>query len=452
MKNNPLDFLHLKSLYLLLLCFSLYWNDSYGSFYFKDFNETAGLVFVGTAGTTNCYNYTLNNYGDYQGVADLFNEDESIERGETTVLISESNVETNNATTTTTVNTQLAGFLNRNDTQAAPTQCDVRIRLTPSGPSKAGAVWFNEPAPVSHGFDTIFTFQITDHSKECTLNKDQYFTMKHHTTCSIRGADGFALVIQNSVNGTKSLGGLGGLMGFGGIDNSLAIAFDIWQNQGEDRLGVDHVSIQSLGNSANDAYETGLLGVPRAHTLADGNIHRARVTYYGELKSQYFNQLVASDSLLPYLKDNGEQKRIGTLLVYVDDGIDSDVPLLALPINLSLLLRMPTDRAYIGFTSSTGRFYAKHDILSWKWCDESPCTDPSFYELDFHQKSKIFASKVQSFVPGSGYGGGDVDGFPTKNESPDTDPWTLPVSSFSKSRNHGLSEVADQEIPPNTLY
>lgn len=44
MKNNPLDFLHLKSLYLLLLCFSLYWNDSYGSFYFKDFNETAGLV------------------------------------------------------------------------------------------------------------------------------------------------------------------------------------------------------------------------------------------------------------------------------------------------------------------------------------------------------------------------------------------------------------------------
>ncbi len=64
---------------------------------------------------------------------------------------------------------------------------------------------------------------------------------------------------------------------------------------------------------------------------------------------------MASDSLLPYLKDNGEQKRIGTLVVFLDEGVASGVPLLALPINLSLLLDLPIDKAYVGFTASTGR-------------------------------------------------------------------------------------------------
>lgn len=392
-------------------------------------------------------------YGDVQGKADLFNEASPLEISETTVLISESSVETNLASTSDNVNRRLAGFLNRNPTQPSPTFCNVRARLTPSGPGKKGAMWFNTLSPVSRGFDTIFTFQITDHSKECTLHKDQYFSMIHHTSCSIRGGDGFAFVIQNSINGTKTIGGKGGQMGFGGIDNSLAIAFDTWQNPGQDTLNVDHVSIQSMGKDENDAYETGLLGVPRPHNLADGKIHRARITYYGELKSQYFNQLVASSSLLPYLKDNGEQKRVGTLLVYVDEGIDDDIPLLALPINLSLLLKMPTDQAYIGFTSSTGRFYEKHDILSWRWCDVSPCSEPQPGDLDYHQKSKINEdSTTQKFTPGAGYGGGDVDGFPTKNKSPNTDPWVLPVSSFSKSRNHGISSEADSQVPPHTLY
>lgn len=248
------------------------------------------------------------------------------------------------------------------------------------------------------------------------------------------------------------IGGNGGQMGFGGIPNSLAIAFDTWQNQGEDRLGVDHVSIQSLGTAANNALEAGLLGVPKAHTLADGEVHMARITYYGELKSDYFDKLVASDSLLPYLKDNGEQKRVGTLLVYLDEGIETDTPLMALPINLSLLLKLPIDKAFVGFTSSTGRFYAKHDILSWVWCDQPPCDEPTKSLFDYHQHSKFSASKMQYFDPGAGYGGGDTSGFPTKNKSPDTDPWILPVSSFSKSRNQGLASDANSQLPPNTLY
>jgi len=51
---------------------------------------------------------------------------------------------------------------------------------------------------------------------------------------------------------------------------------------------------------------------------------------------------VASESLLPFLLDNGEQKRVGTLVVYIDDGVENDIPLLAMPINLSLLIKVRT--------------------------------------------------------------------------------------------------------------
>jgi hypothetical protein len=374
------------------------------------------------------------------------------EIGETTAQISESTVETNEDFRNQETDNTLAGFIHRANTKSAPTRCAVRVRLTPSGPSKAGSVFFVDPAPVNNGFDTYFTFQITDHSKQCTVNKDQYFSIFSHRTCSVHGADGFAFVVQNSVNKTRIVGRVGEQMGFGGIPNSLAIAFDTWQNQGQDTLNVDHVSVQSRGVLENDALEQGLLGVPRAHEIADGAVHLARITYYNDLRPEYFDKLVASDSLLPYLKDNGEQKRVGTLLVFMDEGVSTDTPLLALPINLSLLLDLPIDKAFVGFTSSTGRFYEKHDILSWVWCDQPPCDAPTLADFDYHQVSKFTASQRQDFTPGPGFGGGDTEKFPTKNKSPDTSTWELPVSSFSSSRNTGLAADAGEQIPPATLY
>lgn len=394
----------------------------------------------------------MNAYGDVQGNADLFDSSSEIERGESTALISESTVQTNVATDNQVTQETLAGFLNRNDTQQSPSSCNVRVRLTPSNPSKKGAMWFADPVQVSNGFDTLFSFQISDHSKQCTLYKDQYLSMTNYRTCSVHGADGFAFVIHFHPNTTSTIGDVGGQMGFGGIENSLAIAFDTWSNPGEDKIFGDHVSVQSLGTAANNALEAGLLGVPKVHKLADGNIHLARVTYYGELKSEYFNKLVASDSLLPYLKDNGEQKRVGTLVVFLDDGIEKDEPLLALPINLSLLLRMPTDQAYVGFTSSTGRFYEKHDILSWTWCDAEPCDFPTVQDFDFHQQSKFSGVSKRYYAPGEGYGGGDTSGFPTKNKSPDTDPWYTPVAYYATGYQEGLATTADNQVPPNTLY
>jgi len=440
---------------LILLILLIILLNTYGDFVYKDFNETSGLILNGDAGTTNCHDDPLFKYGLLQGKADIFSVYSDPEIGESTDIISSSTTETNIDTFNKETTETLAGFLHLKTTASAPNTCNTRARLTPSKASTAGSMWYKEDVPVSNGFETFFTFQITDHSKECTLHKDQYFSQKHHKTCSVHGADGFAFVIQQSPDGTSAIGGKGANMGFGGISNSFAIAFDTWQNPGEDKVGVDHVSIQCTGPSnSNDALEAGLLGTPKAHPLADGKVHLVRIVYTGSIKAEYFDQLIASESLIPFLLDNGEQKRVGTLLVYLDEGIANDKPLLALPINLSLALKMRDDRAYVGFTSSTGRFYEKHDILSWYWCDQEPCESIKKEEFDFHQMS-TFNSKVRPsmFVPGDGYGGGyDENGIPSKNQSPDTTELSDPVQHFSKSRTHGLYSNAAQQVPPNTIY
>ena len=437
---------------VILLTSSLYCN---GDFVYKDFNETSGLVFNGDAATTNCRDDPLFRYGLLQGKADIFSLFSEPEIGETTDLISSSTTETNVDTLNKEISETLAGFLHLKTTASAPSTCNTRARLTPSRASQAGSIWYKEDVPVSNGFDTFFTFQITDHSKECTQHKDQYFSQKHHKTCSVHGADGFAFVIQRSAAGTAAIGGKGADMGFGGLNNSFAIAFDTWQNPGSDKVGVDHVSIQSRGSTqTNDALEDGLLGTPKAYPLADGKVHLARIKYTGSLLPQYFDQLIASESLLPFLLDNGEQKRVGTLLVYLDEGIVNDAPLLAIPINLSLVLKLSDDKAYVGFTSSTGRFYEKHDIMSWYWCDQDPCEAVKKEEFDFHQMSTYNSKvKLRMFVPGDGFGGGyDENGIPTKNQSPDTTALSDPLQHFSKSRTSGLYAGANSQVPDNTLY
>ena len=228
---------------------------SRGDFVYQDFNETTGLLFNGNAATTSCFDNPANRYGDVAGKGDRFNENVVKERGETTDLTAESSVETNIDIYNEEIARQQAGFLHRSGTKSAPKNCAIRARLTPSGPAKAGSVWFRDKSPVLNGFDTFFTFQITDHSKECILVKDQYFSKIHHRTCSVRGADGFAFVIHLDPKGENAIGRVGGQMGFGGISNSLAIAFDTWTNPGSDTMLADHISIQSLGTGPNDALQ-----------------------------------------------------------------------------------------------------------------------------------------------------------------------------------------------------
>ncbi len=64
------------------------------------------------------------------------------------------------------------------------------------------------------------------------MNIDGFKASLVYQDTSIGGADGFAFVMQNSAQGTNALGGSGGALAYGGIGNSAAVLFNIYNASG----------------------------------------------------------------------------------------------------------------------------------------------------------------------------------------------------------------------------
>ncbi|CAN0449806.1 unnamed protein product, partial [Scytosiphon promiscuus] len=83
-----------------------------------------------------------------------------------------------------------AGFGNRASTAQSPdaegSRCRVRSRLTPSLPSKAGAMWYSTPVPVSRGFETLFTFQVPfDRKVVCDFDPSRVLGFRESVSLSV---------------------------------------------------------------------------------------------------------------------------------------------------------------------------------------------------------------------------------------------------------------------------
>lgn len=193
------------------------------------------------------------------------------------------------------------------------------VDLTTGLKQQAGGVWHDIKQDVSLGFDARMTVRVPSTNGS--------------------GADGFALVIQNS--SATPLGGFGGGIGYGtntyfpaqmGIANSIAIELDTYDNRdgaGWDDMAGSHVSVQSRGllpNSPEQQYSMG--GAMASRSFVDGNPVTLRVRYTP-----------------------------GVLDVFVDN---LATPLFSVNVDLSSLLALDTNggttagQAWIGVTSSTG--------------------------------------------------------------------------------------------------
>ena len=142
------------------------------------------------------------------------------------------------------------------------------------------------------------------------------------------------------------------------------------------------------------------------------------------------------------------------LSVFVDSGVDADVPALAMPINLSVLLNLGQGLAYAGFTASTGEKWEKHDLLNWQWCDFGRCdrTTRDSNLFDYHQQSRFYHARHPFGSPGPGYGGSEAGEGPTKQTSPDTEPWGKDTRSRGATGySDELFEGAKSQVPPATL-
>jgi hypothetical protein len=362
-------------------------------FFYRDFGELAGLRFNGAAAVSDCSDGTNYNYTSVDDANDQNADNEQAliyhERTDTasidTVVTADTKQEISN------VSKYHAVFPHRSGAQpAVRVPCPQRLRLTPSRPSRAGSVMRVEPSPLLNGFETGFTFQITDHSLACTQVRDRQFSLRSHQSCAVNGGDGFSFVLHNDANASRALGAAASGLGYAGLRNALVVEFDTWYNAepGVDDLLFDHVSVQAsppaptaagggAGGEARGAYDSVVteaadtrLGSVRRTALGDGLLHRVRIAYHRHIRYDLLAAFTASPNLLPLLTDDGEQWRLGTLTVYVDD---MSVPLLAMPLNFNTALQLPDGQAFVGFTAATGRSWQKHDILDWYWCDMPAC-------------------------------------------------------------------------------
>eukprot|EP00939_MAST-03C_sp_MAST-3C-sp1_P004896 g4896.t1 len=343
-----------------------------GDFMYRNFQDTTGIVFAGNAYTSSCANEEKHIYGDVHSPnRETFDHIvTSTEFSETTTLVSMKEIETNEHGVTNDAHARVG---HRDSFEHEPLEeCGVRVRLTPSEPEKTSAIWHLQSIEVYSGFECGFRFQITDLSRACNTVKDRNFGLKQYKACTVHGGDGFAFVLHGDTSGVNALGGGAKQIGYGGIRNSVAVEFDTWFNPGMGDLFSDHVSVHGSGPfEANSAGIESQLGVARPHSLADGREHVARVRYVPEIDFDLVPYFTATSNVLQYLKDNEEGRRVGTLAIYVDD---DEIPLLAMPINLSKLLELNDNAAFVGFTSSTGSSWEKHDILGWYCCESPPCS------------------------------------------------------------------------------
>jgi hypothetical protein len=174
--------------------------------------------------------------------------------------------------------------------------------LTNGGQYQAGSAWYSTPVNVQ-AFTTNFTFQLTS-----------------------AVADGFTFAIQN--NNSTIVGASAGNLGYGYIPSSVAIKFDLFNNQGE---GSDSTGLFTNGTPPM---------TPAVDMTSSGvNLH-------------------SGDTMAVQLVYNGT-----TLTMTITDTVTKASFSTSWTINIPSTLGSNT--AYVGFTGGTGYSTAVQKILTW---------------------------------------------------------------------------------------
>ena len=203
------------------------------------------------------------------------------------------------------------------------TQDGTALLVGPSLSDQIGSVFYTNQVNVAQGFTTFFTLQIIP-------NTGSYTT-----------ADGMAFVIQNS--SVNAIGDSTGQPGYEGIADSLAVEFDTFQNLQLDDPNNNHVGIQSCGTAPNSLNHGTIcnLGLQPSLplTLADGHPHQVAITY------------------LPAHGCEG-----GHLSISIDKQ-----KILTSNLNLSTLLSLNGNDAWIGFTAGSGAAWESGIVRNWTY-------------------------------------------------------------------------------------
>ena len=212
------------------------------------------------------------------------------------------------------------------------------IRLTYANTNQAGAIWHEKPVPVGNGFITEFSFRMSSGNNGTADDG------------SLPGADGLAFVIQN--NEIIDMGANGGGIGYSGIENALAVEFDLFKNDKTQIINFkdpngNHLAIQKTTDNKlsalHNSEKTIEINDDIPELKSDGTIYYAKIEYN-----------IEPNVMSVYLDETGE----------LDDPI-----IVAGGVKLNDIINLLQDqKAFVGITSATGNAYQIHDLLDWYFC------------------------------------------------------------------------------------
>ncbi len=272
-------------------------------------------------------------------------------------------------------NSQLAQYNNQNV-----------LRLTPPVTQLASTAYFKLPQPVQMGFFTYFSFQ-----------------MHAPTQCCSPG-DGFAFILQNanaadatqgaSGHGLSAVGAAMGGVGYSGINDSLAVEFDILGNDWDPN--GNHIAIQTCGGDPTKFNSP--VHEPGSYTIGNNDNVTSCLLSQNAINSNLASALgpTCSDSgctdgpmhqvVIEYTPPASGQRQ-GSLQVYLDPQfqpgthtpVNGAPTVLNVPYNIAYSPSNPLglqpaniDTLYVGFTASVENGGTTTDILSWEFTPQSP--------------------------------------------------------------------------------
>jgi hypothetical protein len=191
------------------------------------------------------------------------------------------------------------------------------LRVTPANFNQSGSAFSTSTVSLASNasFSTFFQFRFTSPGGACD-----------GPGC---GADGLVFVVQTVGN---NVGGAGGGIGYAGINNSVGIEFDTWNNGSGDDNSSNHI-----GADVNGDVNSIVLAEVTEADMNDGDIWSVWVDYDG------------GTNLLEARMNRSGVRPSNALLSLTRD----------------LAADLATTNAFVGFTSGTGAAYANHDVLSW---------------------------------------------------------------------------------------
>lgn len=219
------------------------------------------------------------------------------------------------------------------------TQAGNALRLTNATYWNSGSAFTTTATALGslNSFSTYFQFRITNSGGDIS-------------DASGPGADGLVFVVQTVSN---NVGGSGGSIGYGGINKSVGIEFDTFDNGlgGFNDPDGNHVGIDINGNIASVATAS------EPTLFNNGNVWNAWVDYNG------------TTNLLEVRWSQTPSRPFAAQISSTIDLVDT----------------LGQDTAYLGFTSGTGLAWGTHEILSWEYRDSfSPITtvpEPDTYAM-----------------------------------------------------------------------